>query len=239
VIPYWCGYAEAKAAGLTPREGSQAVRILRPQVHRDPQNSDTPDRGSAVEPATRDLIRGSDRPVAGFNAADLVGPGLTELMAQRRGMAAATTRPKVERLAHAEAVLGAWPVTVPHGGVRDADLPARDQIQLPIRSAIHSTGHSSRLDRELSWVNGADAYAAEELVAVLGAVLLGHRLEVGSAFENRAAYLQHWIRLLRESPGVVFQVLGEARRAVEMVAPEAEAEDGHCVVQSTAVNGST
>lgn len=69
---------------------------------------------------------------------------------------------------------------------------------------------------------GSDAYAREELVAELGAVLLGDLLEVGSAFENHAAYLQHWVRLLRESPGVLFQVLGEARRAVGLVAPAAE-----------------
>lgn len=64
-----------------------------------------------------------------------------------------------------------------------------DRIQLPDRSAfhpagalcatwaheaIHSSGHSSRLARE-------------ELVAELGAVLLGDRLEIGSAMANHAA----------------------------------------------------
>jgi antirestriction protein ArdC len=73
----------------------------------------------------------------------------------------------------------------------------------------------------LSGGYGSDAYAREELVAELGEVLLGDRLEVGSAFENHAAYLQHWVRLLRESPGALFQVLGKARRAVERVVPEA------------------
>jgi antirestriction protein ArdC len=86
---------------------------------------------------------------------------------------------------------------------------------------VHSTGHSSRLARDLSGGYGSDAYAREELVAELGAVLLGDRLEIGSAFENHAAYLKHWVRLLRESPGVLFQVLGKARRAVERVVPEA------------------
>lgn len=48
-----------------------------------------------------------------------------------------------------------------------------------------------------------------ELVAELGAVLLGDLLAVGSAFENHAAYLQHRVRSARESSGVLFQVLGK------------------------------
>jgi hypothetical protein len=33
-LPYWCGFAEARAQGIFPRKGSQGVRILRPQVNR-------------------------------------------------------------------------------------------------------------------------------------------------------------------------------------------------------------
>jgi antirestriction protein ArdC len=32
-LPYWCGFAEAKALGIFPRKGSKAVHVLRPQVH--------------------------------------------------------------------------------------------------------------------------------------------------------------------------------------------------------------
>ncbi len=87
---------------------------------------------------------------------------------------------------------------------------------------IHSTGHASRLRRDLSGRFGSRAYAREELVAELGSVLLGDQLEIGSALENHAAYLGHWVELLKETPQVLFQVLGEARRAVELVLPEAE-----------------
>lgn len=251
VLPYWCGYAEAKAAGLVPRRGSQAVRILRPQVHK---GSDTSDGGPALEPENGDSLRVSYRPVAVFNAADLVGPSLDELIAQRRGVAVAATRREPERLAQAEAVLGAWPVPVQHGGDRACYLPSTDQIRLPLRAAfhssgayyatwahevVHSTGHSSRLARDLSGNYGSDAYAREELVAELGAVLLGDQLEVGSAFQNHAAYCQHWVRLLRETPQVLFQVLGEARRAVELVIPDAGVEDRSALAVRTVSFGSS
>lgn len=82
---------------------------------------------------------------------------------------------------------------------------------------IHSTGHVSRLQRDLSGRFGSKAYAREELVAELGSALLGDQLEIGSAIENHAAYLGHWVELLKETPQVPYQVLGEARRAVELV----------------------
>ncbi|MFZ9271748.1 MAG: topoisomerase, partial [Prochlorococcaceae cyanobacterium] len=54
----------------------------------------------------------------------------------------------------------------------------------------------------------------------LGAVLLGDRLEIGSDTANHAAYLGGWIALLRESPRMLLQVLGDARRAADLICPE-------------------
>jgi antirestriction protein ArdC len=68
--------------------------------------------------------------------------------------------------------------------------------------------------------DGGRAYAREELVAKLGAVLLGHRLEIGTAMANHAAYLGHWLELLRESPRLLLQVLSDARKAADLICPE-------------------
>ncbi len=48
------------------------------------------------------------------------------------------------------------------------------------------------------------------------------RLEIGSEIESHAAYLGHWIELLKESPKVLFQVLSEARQAADLICPEAD-----------------
>ena len=93
---------------------------------------------------------------------------------------------------------------------------------------IHSTGHESRLKRDLGSAFGKARYAREELVAELGAVLLGDRLEIGSEIESHAAYLGHWIELLKESPKVLFQVLSEARQAADLVCPEADPPKVSC-----------
>lgn len=230
-LPYWCGFAEAKTRGIGPRKGSQAVRVLRPQLNR----RESVAEAAGVEgtrPGT-DRVWISYRPVAVFNAADLVGEGLAGLIAARRAAEGAAMRPEPERLAAAEAVLGAWPVPVNHGGERACYLPQLDRIALPDRAAfhsasslyatwaheaIHSTGHPSRLKRDLSGAMGSRAYAREEL----GAVLLGDRLEIGSDVSHHAAYLSHWIDLLRESPRLLVQVLSDARRAADLIAPEEE-----------------
>jgi antirestriction protein ArdC len=243
-LPWWCGFAEAKARGLHPRRGSRAVHVLRPlRVPRE-EPADQPDGSDAAE---RSSIRQGGlrfRPVAVFNAADLEGEALPALIAARRQAARLTDRPEPQRLEEAEAVLRAWPVPVRHGGQRAWYHPGLDRIQLPDREAfhsaaalyatwaheaIHSTGHASRLQRDLSGSAEGDgaslrAYAREELVAELGAVLLGDRLEIGSNGMNHAAYLSHWLELLRESPRLLLQVLGEARRAADLIAPESDSD---------------
>ena len=51
-------------------------------------------------------------------------------------------------------------------------------------------------------------------------MLLGDRLEIGSEIESHAAYLGHWVELLKESPKVLLQVLSEARQAADLICPE-------------------
>jgi len=258
-LPYWCGFAEAKALGIVPRKGSKAVHVLRPQVHQRGEGllaGARPEEGSGSGSAG-DAGPGGDaptpgrswvsyRPVALFNAADLVGEALEGLIQKRRQAQGLGLRPEPERLAAADAVLSSWPVPVSFAGDRACYLPAVDRIQLPDRAAfhsagalyatwaheaIHSSGHSSRLARDLSGGMGAEgdggrAYAREELVAELGAVLLGDRLEIGSAMANHAAYLGHWIALLQESPRMLLQVLSDARRAADLICPEAPGAAG-------------
>ncbi len=68
---------------------------------------------------------------------------------------------------------------------------------------------------------GGRAYAREELVAELGAVLLGNRLEIGSVMANHAAYLGHWVELLKESPRVLLQVFSNGRKAADLIYSDA------------------
>ena len=115
-LPYWCGFAEAKALGIFPRKGSKAVHVLRPQVHQGGesrlaesgsaaeggQGSASADGQQSVQPG-RSWV--SYRPVALFNAVDLEGEALEALIQKRRQADGAVLRPEPERLEAADAVL--------------------------------------------------------------------------------------------------------------------------------------
>jgi antirestriction protein ArdC len=243
-LPYWCGYVEARARGLFPRKGSKAVHVLRPQLHPRRSVEALGCAGEQEEKSQATSAGGwvSYRPLAVFNAADLEGEALAGAIQARRAADGLRCRPEPERLAAAEQALSSWLVPVRFSGDQACYLPATDQIRLPARTcfhsaaalyatwaheAIHSTGHPSRLARDLSGGmgsvgDGGRAYAREELVAELGAVLLGDRLEIGSDADNHAAYLAGWVGLLQQSPRVLLQVLSDARRAADLICPEAE-----------------
>ena len=225
-LPFWCGFNEAKSHGVAPRKGSKAVYIFRPQpvIVKDDNSGEV----------LRSWMSYKAIPV--FNASDLEGEGLEGFIAARKDSEGVVAKPEPERLEAAEAVLSAWEVPVAHGGGKAFYVPSADRITLPERGnfhsasalyatwaheAIHSTGHGSRLARNLGGAFGSKSYAREELVAELGAVLLGDRLEIGSDTQNHAAYLQNWIQLLQEEPKELMSCLGDARKAVELVCPEA------------------
>ena len=239
-LPLWLGGAQAKAQGWFPRKGCSAVRIVRPQLNqREQVDSDgAPLRSAEGEPLTSCWVSYKVVPV--FNAADLVGTSpeaqqtLEAAIASALHLAGPPATPAA-RLEHAESMLEAWPVSTVFGGAIACYSPGADRIAMPLPEAfssreayaatwaheqIHSTGHPSRLERAQIGVMGSSAYAKEELVAELGAVIVCQRLQISSDFQNHAAYLAHWAELLREKPSVLFQVLSAARQAADLIAPE-------------------
>ena len=82
--------------------------------------------------------------------------------------------------------------------------------------ATHWTGHPKRLARDLTGRFGSAAYAAEELVAELGAAFAAAAL--GLATEPRpdhARYVAHWLDLLRADRRAVFAAASKAQAAAD------------------------
>jgi antirestriction protein ArdC len=222
-LPLWCGYGQAKGQGWSPRKGSKAALILRPEIHK---REEMDENGETVE-----FVWTTYKTTNVFNFADLEGNGLTAAIDSAMGEVP-PARAERERLEAAETVLRAWEVQPSFGGSRAFYMPSTDAICLPsperfetaaafvatwCHETIHSTGHKSRLARDLSGRMGSDSYAREELVAELGAFLLCRRLEVTSNVEGHASYLGHWVEILRESPRVLFKVLSDARKAADLI----------------------
>jgi len=243
-LPLWIGAAQAKARGWFPRKGSKAVRIVRPQLNKreltgeDGQVLLLPDGTPSMSAWV------SYKPVAVFNAGDLVGtddPSQEQLQARiREAIGQHLQIAPQARLEAAEKVLEGWPVPTTWGGARACYSPQLDQIRMPHAEAFtsresfcatwaheqaHSTGHLSRLARTMGGGYGSKDYAREELIAELAAVLICYRLQVGCQLENHAAYLKDWAQLLREQPRGLFKVLSDARQAADLIAPETKAAE--------------
>lgn len=108
-------------------------------------------------------------------------------------------------------------------------VPSKDFISMPGFAAFktspdfygvafheltHWTGAKHRLDRDFSGRFGTKAYAAEELVAELGAAFLNAEFGFEDT-EGHAAYLASWIELLREDSRAIFTAASKASKAAE------------------------
>lgn len=148
---------------------------------------------------------------------------------------------ELEADAHAESILEAWckEVTLKHSGQGRAYYsPSGDYIHMPAKTteqwksngdyykvffheAIHSTGHTSRLNRLDKTANfGSDNYSKEELVAELGALYLEAITGIQTAiddFKNSQAYINGWISKFKSDPKLILSASTKAHEAVELI----------------------
>ena len=122
------------------------------------------------------------------------------------------------------------------GGLRAFYRPSEDSITLPpketfksgpeyvgtlFHEAVHSTGHTSRLNRLESARFGSEPYSREELVAEMGAAFLCHRFGVlDETKENSAAYLKSWLQALTDEPKMILQASSAAEKAYARICGE-------------------
>ena len=113
--------------------------------------------------------------------------------------------------------------------------PSTDTVTLPLleqfkelaeyystafHELTHSTGHSSRLNRiTRKAFFGNEEYSREELVAEIGAAaLLNHcGIETAGSFRNSTAYIQSWLRALRNDKKMIVSASGAAAKAFELI----------------------
>jgi antirestriction protein ArdC len=142
--------------------------------------------------------------------------------------------PLSERIENADRFITNTGATIHHGGNRAFYAPSRDAIQLPpfeafrdkesyyataLHELTHLTGHKSRLDRDFSAKRfGDQGYAREELVAELGAAFLCADLGITPEIrEDHAAYLGHWLNVLKEDKRAIFSAAAHAQRAADFL----------------------
>ncbi len=140
--------------------------------------------------------------------------------------------PLSERIEEAERFISGAGATVQHGGNQAFYAPSRDVIQLPpfeafrdpesyyataLHELTHWTRHSSRLERDFGRQRfGDEGYAREELVAELGAAFLCSDLGIAADIrDDHAAYIGHWLTVLKQDKRAIFQAASHAQRAAD------------------------
>lgn len=117
------------------------------------------------------------------------------------------------------------------GGDQAYYIPRTDQIHLPLPEVFdsdyaynatalhelsHSTGHHSRLNRNLSHLFGSADYAYEELIAEISACFMSAEMPSGQTsehIENHKAYVQSWIGLIQDKPETLIKAIKEAEKS--------------------------
>jgi len=116
-------------------------------------------------------------------------------------------------------------------------IPSIDKIKMPkmelfnqreeyystvFHEAIHSTGHPSRLARDMGTNLESQKYSKEELTAEMGAALLCQRMNISneSTERNSIHYLASWLKVLKNDPKFLIEASKKANQAVQLILNE-------------------
>jgi antirestriction protein ArdC len=132
-------------------------------------------------------------------------------------------------LPQAEALIAATGADIRVGGNRAFYVPSADFIQVPPNSSYlepvnwhrtvchelgHWSGHTSRLNRDLSGGFGSPAYAREELVAEITSAFVCAALSIVPTVRH-ADYLGSWLDVLREDNRAIIRAASAASKAAD------------------------
>ena len=97
-----------------------------------------------------------------------------------------------------------------------------------LHELCHSTGHSSRLARNMSTGFGSEEYAREELRVEIAASLIAcdYGLPASeSNTNNHLAYVQSWIETLKNKPDELFKAIKDAELIAEYIKENCEVKE--------------
>lgn len=99
---------------------------------------------------------------------------------------------------------------------------ASEYYSTTFHELTHSTGAKNRLNRDGITKNdgfGNEKYSKEELVAEMGAAMLLHitNLSIPTTFTNNVAYIQGWLKQIKEEPKILVFAASQAEKAVKYI----------------------
>ena len=227
--PRWLTFKQAQGLGGSVMKGEKGTQVIfwkpiQRQQGRDGQEGEEKERGFPVL-----------RAYTIFNIAQTQGCELRELPEPP-----VNTSDPIER---AEAIISGMPdppeiTQYEHDNQPPHYVPGQDIVRVPSMSRFkdpgfyyntmfheltHATGHPQRLGRFELGANARDlhAYGREELVAGMGAAMLGGHAGIGArVLELDASYIQNWRDTIGADKTIVVRAASLAQRAVDLIMGE-------------------
>ena len=98
-------------------------------------------------------------------------------------------------------------------------LPSRKQFKsaegfydTALHELGHWTGHSSRLNRDMSGGFGSQKYAREELRAEISSFMVGSAIGLAHDCSRHSGYVSSWLQVLRKDPKEIFRACADAEK---------------------------
>lgn len=224
--PVWATYRQWAEKGCQVRRGEKSSLIV---FYREFETD--PDPQDASDDGRRRMARASYV----FNAAQVEGytpPAEVERLG------------RIQRIEAADRFVASTGAMIGHGGDQAYYDRAADRIQMPeeglfagsqtltrdeayyavlVHELVHWSGHTARLNRQMGKRFGDAAYAAEELVAEIGAAFLCAELGITQSFRpDHAQYVANWLTLLKGDNRAIFAAAARASEAASFLAGKAQ-----------------
>lgn len=227
--PYWLTYKQAQELDGQVKKGAKGKRILFAKMVKY-EDSDGKEKDKAIY-----------RYSTVFNLSDIEGiecPHIEEKKEDSNNLKYIENCEKAIQQMKDENKI---PEIVEHNNLIACYTPALDVIKTcPMQDyvsseayyatifheIIHSTGHSSRLNRKMNTGMQSKDYAKEELIAEIGACFLcsitGIKTKV---IDNNAAYIKSWLKQLNDDPSLVVSASSKAQKAMDWLNIKIEIEN--------------
>jgi antirestriction protein ArdC len=219
--PYWLTFKQAKALGGCVREGEKGTPI----VYCDTFKKEVVGKDGELAEKQMSFLRY----YTVFNMAQVDGV---------EAPASDTVERAFNPITECERIVSdmPFPPALKTGNERAFYRSSEDAVYMPraelfvsdeeyystlFHELVHSTGHETRLNRRPSTERrsfGDEAYSKEELVAEMGASFLCATAGIEDAtLDNSAAYIQGWLKALRDDKKLVILAAAAAQKASDYI----------------------
>lgn len=228
--PRWMTFKQASASKWSVMKGARSTMItyvkkfdVRPILDEQRKPVLTPDG----KPKTENVKL--DKPMF-INAFVFNGEQISGIPEWQQAPGEKQAEQQWSSIERAEQIIASSKAVVKHGGNEAYYAPSRDRIRMPKKEQFdsaakyyatllhelgHWSGHETRLSRDLTNRYGSPGYAREELRAEIASLMIGSELNIGHNFGQHAAYVESWIKVLRDDAGELFKASADAQRITD------------------------